>query len=51
MKPVLGEGGGREQCCTIILLHMNRVNKAESGSFFSLMCFLLAEDLYSELIL
>ena len=48
LKPVLG---GREQCCTITLLHMNRLNKTESAIFGSLMCSLLPEDLHSELLL
>ena len=30
---------------------MNRLNKAKSAIFISLMCFLLPEDLLSELIL
>ena len=50
--PVLGEGG-HEQCCTIMLLHMNRVNKADAGSFFSLMCFcfqrIFVQNLFYEL--
>ena len=29
---------------------MNRLNKTESTTFVSLMCFLVPEDLYSELI-
>ena len=40
---------GCGQCCTITLLHMNRLNKTESAIFVSLMCSLLPEDLYSEL--
>ena len=48
LKPVLG----CEQCCTITLLHMNRLNKIESAIFVSLMCSLfLEENLHSELIL
>ena len=42
---------GRGQCCTITLLHMNRLNKTESAIFVSLMCSLLPKDLHSELIL
>ena len=30
---------------------MNRFNKTESATFVSLMCFLLPEDLHSELVL
>ena len=48
LKPVLGGVG---QCSTITLLHMNRLNKTESAIFVSLVCFLLPEDLHSELIL
>ena len=33
----------------ITLLHINRLNKAESAIFVSLMCSLLPEDLHSEL--
>ena len=47
LNPVLG---GHRQCCTITLLHMNRLNKTESAVFVSLMCCLLPEDLHSELI-
>ena len=47
---VLGRGEGREQCCTIILLHMNRLNKTESAIFVSLICSLLTKDLHSEII-
>ena len=32
LKPVLG---GRGQCCTNTLLHMNRLNKTESALFVS----------------
>ena len=39
------------QYCTIILLHMNRLNKAASTIFVSLMGSMLPEDLHSELIL
>ena len=47
-KPVLrGMGGGRGRCCTIKLLHMNRLNKTEPAIFVSLMCSLLPEDLHS----
>ena len=58
---------GRRQCCTITLLHMNRLNKTESDIsvlfyfifffffffFFLLLliCSLLPEDFHSELIL
>ena len=42
---------GRGQSCTITLLRMNRLNKTESAIFFSLMCYLLPEDLHSELTL
>ena len=42
---------GRGQCCTITLLHMNRLNKTESAIFVFLMYFLLPKDLYSELFL
>ena len=42
---------GRGQCCTITLLHMNRLNKTESAIFVSLMYSLLQEDLHLELIL
>ena len=38
------------QCCAIILLHMNRLNKNESAIFVSLMRSLLPKDLHSELI-
>ena len=38
------------QCCTIILLHISRLNKNESAIFVSLMCSLLPKDLHSELI-
>ena len=48
LKPVLGERG---QCCTITLLHLNRLVKTESAIFVSFMCSLLPDDLYSELIL
>ena len=34
-----------------MLLHMNRLNKAESAIFVSVMCSLLPEDLHSELII
>ena len=39
----------RGQCCTItlLLLHMNRLNKTESVIFVSLMCSLLPTDLHS----
>ena len=40
-----------KQCCNIALLHMNRLNKTESGIFVSLVCSLRTEDLHSELIL
>ena len=50
LKPVLAGVGGHGQCCTITLLHMNRLNKIESAIFDSLMCFLLPRDLQSELI-
>ena len=49
LKLVLGRG----QCCTITLLHMNRLNNTESAIFLSLMCSLhpdLPEDLHLELI-
>ena len=42
---------GRGQRCTITLLHINRLNKTESAIFVSLVCYLLLEDLHSELIL
>ena len=48
---ILPGARGREQCCTLTLLHMNRLNKTESAIFVSLICSLLPEDLYSELIL
>ena len=32
------------------ILHMNRVKNTETAIFFPLMCFLLPEDLHSELI-
>ena len=51
LKLVLGRREGREQCCTITLLHMNRLNKTESAIFVSLMCSLLPKNLHSELIL
>ena len=35
---------------TIILLHMNRLNKTKSSIFVSLMCSLLPMDLHSEFI-
>ena len=44
-KPVLA---GHEQCCTITLLYMNRLNKTESAIFVSLMCSLLPDDIHSE---
>ena len=47
LKPVLGAG----QCCTITLLHMNRLNKTESAIIVPLMRSLLPEDLHSEFIL
>ena len=47
---ILPGARGREQCCTLTLLHMNRLNKPESAIFF-LICSLLPEDLHSELIL
>ena len=44
-------GGGRWQCCTITLLHINKLNeKNGSAIFVSLGFSLLPEDLYSELI-
>ena len=46
-KPVLG---GHGQCCTVTLLHMYSLNKTESAIFVSLMCYLLPENLHSELI-
>ena len=42
---------GRGQCCSITLLHMNRINKTESANFASLVCSLLPEDLHSEYFL
>ena len=51
LKPVPGGGGGgrRGQCCTITLLHINRLYRTESAIFVSLMCsFLLPEDYHSE---
>ena len=36
-------GGGRGQCYTITLLHMNGLDKTECPIFVSLMCFLLSE--------
>ena len=39
----------RGQCCTIILLHMTRLNKTESAIFVSLMCFSLLEGRHSKL--
>ena len=47
LNPVLG---GHGQCCTITLLHMNRLNKTRSAIFISLMCSLLPVDLHSEFI-
>ena len=49
LKPVVGgyAGGGgglRGLCCTIILLHMNRLNKSESAIFVSLMCSVLPKS-------
>ena len=41
--------GGRGQCCTNTLLHMNRLNKTESAIFVSLMCSLFPEDLIQNL--
>ena len=37
---------GCGQCCTITLLHINRLNKTESAIFVSLMCSLLPQDLF-----
>ena len=47
LNPVLR---GHGQCCTITLLHMNRLIKTESAIFIPLMCSLLPEDLLSEFI-
>ena len=46
---MLGGGGGGTVTCTLLLL--NRINKTEIAIFLSLACFLLAEDLHSDLIL
>ena len=51
LKPVLGGGGGRRQCCTITLPHINRFIKTESAIFVSLTSSLLSDDRHSELIL
>ena len=47
LKPVLG---GRGQCCTITLLHVNRLNKTDSAIFVSMMCCLFPEEFHSEFI-
>ena len=49
-----GGGGGRVdggRCCSILFLHMNRLNKTESALFVSLMLSLFPKDLHSDLIL
>ena len=39
LRPLLGGGRVRGQCCTITVLQMNRFNETEAASFVSLECF------------
>ena len=52
-KKSSAEAGARGcgQCCTITLLHMNRLNKTKSAIFVFLMCSLLPDDLHSDFFL